>query len=92
MKKRKNNSAKKYPAIDFTKCIKCEKCIEVCPSRAIFMSPNYCCAKCVKYCLSMKVPCHPKEIIVSNERCTGCGICIDTCPEKAIYWSIPENN
>jgi len=39
----------------------------------------------------MKVPCHPKEIIVSNERCTGCGKCIDICPEKAINWDTSRN-
>ena len=86
-----NKAAEKLPVIDFTKCRKCKKCIDACPNRAIIMTTNYCCAKCVKYCLTMKVPCHPKEIIFLNERCNKCGNCIDACSEKAISWFMPKD-
>ncbi len=76
----------RVPVIDFTKCKRCKKCIDVCPNNAISMSFNNCCAKCIKYCLTMEVPCHPKEIIFKYEKCDSCGLCVKTCPEDAIYW------
>jgi len=85
------NKKNKYPVLDIEKCRKCRKCIEICPANAIFMSFNNCCAKCIKYCLSMDVPCHPGEIRFSYKFCNACGICIGSCPEKAIYWFEIDN-
>jgi hypothetical protein len=34
---------------------------------------NFCCAKCVKYCSTMEVPCEPARIAICAERCDGCG-------------------
>ena len=76
----------RIPVIDFTKCKRCKKCIEVCPNDALSISFNNCCAKCIKYCLTMEVPCHPKEIIFKYEKCDSCGLCLEICPENAIYW------
>jgi ferredoxin len=87
----KNNKPKKIPVIDFTKCRKCKQCIKICPSQAISVSFNNCCAKCIKYCLTMEVPCQPKEIIFKHELCDTCGLCLKICPESAISWLAPRN-
>jgi len=86
----KMNTKRKIHVIDFTKCKKCNKCIEACPNKAMIVSFNSSCAKCVKYCSVMEVPCHPKEIIFQYEQCDACGICLKTCPENAIYRITPK--
>ena len=91
MKNNKNKAKVKLPVIDFTKCRKCKKCINVCPTKAISVSFNNCCAKCIKYCLTMEVPCHPQDIIFKYERCDACGLCLEVCPENAISWFTPKN-
>ncbi len=45
---------------------------------------NFCCAKCVKYCSTMEVPCEPARIAICAERCDGCGQCVPCCPNEAI--------
>ncbi|MCP3965943.1 MAG: hypothetical protein GY718_06240 [Lentisphaerae bacterium] len=47
---------------------------------------NTTCAKCVKYCSIMEVPCQPPNIIFNYKQCNSCGLCLKMCPEKAIYW------
>lgn len=80
----------KLPAIDFDKCNRCRNCIKVCPNNAISISLDLACGRCVKYCLSMEVPCTPKEICFSYDKCSACGVCLDECPEKAIFWANPN--
>jgi len=46
---------------------------------------NFCCAKCVKYCMTYEVPCEPARIAICVERCDGCGLCIPCCPSDAIH-------
>jgi Pyruvate/2-oxoacid:ferredoxin oxidoreductase delta subunit len=85
-KSEKSKSELKLPVIDSLICKNCKKCIEVCPNNAIKAVWKNSCAKCVKYCLTMRVPCNPEKIIFDYEHCDNCGICIETCTENAIYW------
>ncbi|HPV41099.1 MAG TPA: 4Fe-4S binding protein [Spirochaetota bacterium] len=74
------------PAVDAKKCKKCNLCINACPVNAILESTNNCCAKCIKYCISMEVPCSPEYIVFDYERCDACGKCLAACPHEAISW------
>ena len=76
----------KVPIIDVAKCIKCDKCIEVCPTDAICKSGDYSCSKCIKYCLSIEVPCNPDHNVFCYEKCDSCGLCVSACSENAINW------
>lgn len=80
----------KVPAVDIKKCRKCNKCIEACPVKAILESSNNYCAKCIKYCMTMEVPCNPEYIVFNYELCDSCGLCISSCPHGAIYWHKPK--
>ncbi len=80
-----NKPTIKLPVIDFAKCTNCKECIEICPQNAIIESENFSCSKCIKYCVSMDVPCNPEKIIFSYEHCDVCGKCISACPSNAIY-------
>jgi len=85
----KNKQNVKLPVIDFEICVLCKKCIESCPLKAIIEPMNTSCAKCIKYCLSMAVPCKPDNLIFNYELCDECGQCVTECPENAIYWFYP---
>jgi Pyruvate/2-oxoacid:ferredoxin oxidoreductase delta subunit len=74
------------PVIDYTLCIKCKKCILVCPIDVISDPVNFTCGKCVKYCIAMEVPCSPDQFVFNYEACDSCGKCLEHCPEDAIYW------
>lgn len=74
------------PAVDAAKCNSCYSCVEACPRNAILVPMNTTCAKCVKYCLTMEVPCSPEHVVFSYDLCDGCGICVEACPRDAIYW------
>lgn len=74
------------PVIDISKCTKCDKCYIICPHGAIVKESSSACAKCIKYCISMKVPCSPESYIICHEQCNACGLCFSYCPEQAIYW------
>ena len=76
----------RFPAIDALKCNRCATCIEACPREAILSQLNTSCAKCVKYCITMQVPCAPEHIIFNYDRCDSCGLCVSACPQEAIYW------
>lgn len=81
----------KVPVIDILKCINCDKCITACPKNIIYKKMEYSCSKCLKYCLSIQVPCNPKHYIFCYEQCDGCGLCVSVCPVDAINWfKIPE--
>jgi len=70
--------------LDTTKCTSCGLCVSSCPHHAIKEPMNFCCAKCVKYCSTMEVPCEPARIAICAERCDGCGQCVPCCPNEAI--------
>ena len=86
----KNALPEKLPVIDFLKCGKCKKCIDACPREAIIEPMNTSCSKCIKYCISMNVPCSPENLIFEYDLCDACGLCVETCPDKAIYWFVPD--
>ncbi|MBN1498061.1 MAG: 4Fe-4S binding protein [Spirochaetes bacterium] len=86
MKTNSTGRSTKFPAIDPKLCKKCNRCIEICPKNAIRESSNNCCAKCVKYCMTMEVPCSPELIVFDYELCDSCGECMSACPHDAIYW------
>jgi len=76
----------KIPVIDVAKCIDCEKCITVCPTNAICKNSSFSCSKCIKYCLTMKVPCNPDHYVFCYEQCDACGLCVSACRVDAIRW------
>jgi Pyruvate/2-oxoacid:ferredoxin oxidoreductase delta subunit len=71
--------------LDAAKCTSCGLCVSSCPHHAVEEPMNFCCAKCVKYCSTLEVPCEPARIAICAERCDGCGLCIPCCPNEAIY-------
>ncbi|MBI5549110.1 MAG: 4Fe-4S binding protein [Deltaproteobacteria bacterium] len=74
------------PEIDSRKCTKCNECIRLCPQGAVIEPSNALCAKCIKFCLSMEVPCEVKRPAIVYQSCDGCGRCVTGCPQKAISW------
>ena len=80
------NKNEAVPIVNTEKCIKCEKCVAACPKKAILKTIDSSCAKCIKYCISMKVPCNPDHYVFCYEHCDACGLCISACPVEAIHW------
>jgi ferredoxin len=78
----------KLPVVDETKCTSCGKCIAICPTHVICAKPNYSCSRCMKYCMTMNVPCNPDHYIFCYENCDACGKCIEICPTGAMHWHI----
>ena len=76
----------RYPVIDSSRCTDCRDCISACPRDAIFDPLNVCCAKCVKYCMTLVVDCRREKPAIAIDRCDACGLCVDACPSGAIGW------
>ena len=76
----------RIPVIDYSLCTQCKTCIEVCPTDVISDPVSFTCGKCVKYCITMEVPCLPEQFVFNYEACNSCGICIENCPAKALFW------
>jgi Pyruvate/2-oxoacid:ferredoxin oxidoreductase delta subunit len=76
----------KVAVIDYSLCTHCNQCLEVCPLQVISASETFTCDKCVKYCITMDVPCSPEHYVFKYADCDGCGICITHCTVKAMYW------
>ena len=76
----------KIPVIDYTKCIHCDECTSFCKKNVVLKASKSACSKCVKYCISMDVPCNPDAYIFLYEQCDSCGDCVRLCSVKAIYW------
>lgn len=74
------------PTIDASQCTDCRACILVCPRRAIFEPLNICCAKCMKYCMTLETDCKREKPAIAVDRCDGCGLCVPICPSGAITW------
>ena len=79
-------AARPRPSIDSARCVNCKACLDCCPNQAIEEAFDYCCSKCIKYCLTMEVPCTPTRIAIYRERCDGCGLCVSACPHGAIHY------
>lgn len=67
--------------IDYSKCVSCGRCKEVCPFNAIVevLKP------CIRVCKSNAI--HIQEdntITIDPEKCTSCGACVYQCPFGAI--------
>ena len=67
--------------IDQDKCIKCGKCVEVCPYHAIITQERPCAAACGVDAISSDE--HHKADI-DYDKCVSCGQCLVNCPFGAI--------
>jgi Pyruvate/2-oxoacid:ferredoxin oxidoreductase delta subunit len=85
-----SRSTTSFPIIDVDRCTDCRECISVCSRNAIFEPLNICCAKCMKYCMTLEVECKREKPAIGIDRCDGCGLCIPACPAGAITWSAVE--
>lgn len=79
------------PVIDYSKCIYCDQCYNICPHGAILKVPNPSCDKCIKYCFSMDVPCNREHYVFCYAYCDSCGLCIIACYKEAINWKNSGN-
>ncbi len=77
---------KKFPVLILSRCIQCYECIVICPADAITIPTDAACSKCIKYCITLDVPCHPEKLVFDYDRCDECGRCISTCPCQALKW------
>jgi Fe-S-cluster-containing hydrogenase component 2 len=75
-------------AIDAERCTDCRACIPACPRDAIFEPLQVCCAKCMKYCVSIETDCKREKPAIAIDRCDGCGLCLPVCPVGAITWKV----
>jgi len=57
-------------AVEPSACTACGTCVEVCPAKALSLSPSDAEASAVSS--------------VDGDRCLGCGVCVDRCPSEAI--------
>ena len=80
------------PVVDAAKCFSCKACVEACPKDAIACPLDLYCAKCMKYCAYMEVPCGPPVAAICYERCDGCGACVAACPQHAMTWRWAEQD
>jgi formate hydrogenlyase subunit 6/NADH:ubiquinone oxidoreductase subunit I len=74
------------PVINYTLCTHCNQCVEVCLKNVIQSSETFTCSKCVKYCITMEVPCSPEHYVFNYRDCDACGLCFENCPAEALYW------
>ena len=77
---------RKIPVIDLSKCICCDKCKDACPTGVIQKETRDACNKCIKYCMTLQVPCNPANYVFKYGKCDACGLCITVCVEHAVYW------
>ena len=82
--------AARLPVVDLARCDGCGQCADVCATGAVRAPNAGACAKCVKYCLSLEVPCSREAHPFSYERCDACGRCVQACPTGAIAWASRE--
>ena len=84
-------SNEKIPVLNSHLCTQCGECVSICPENAIVYSSSSQCAKCIKYCISLNVPCDPDYSIIIYEKCNSCGKCVEACKAGAISWQLLED-
>ena len=68
-------------AIDESKCIKCGKCVQVCPYNAILKLERPCAKACGMGAIGSD---EYGRAEIDNEKCVSCGMCLANCPFGAI--------
>jgi len=61
-----------YPKIDPEKCKRCDKCVKICPTQAMF------------HHYPVKDDLTDDFIEIIEEQCIGCGVCASNCPQDSI--------
>lgn len=67
--------------IDPDVCVKCGKCVDVCPYRAIIDTERPCIRSCPVKAIDMD---ENDLALIDNDKCINCGACIRGCPFGAI--------
>ena len=67
--------------IDETKCIKCGKCVEVCPYNAIIRQERPCKKACGMDAIKSD---EYGRAEIDQDKCVSCGMCLVSCPFSAI--------
>ncbi len=70
-----------HSVIDQDKCIKCGKCVEVCPYHAIVKSERPCAAACGMNAIGSD---ELGRANIDYDKCVSCGMCLVSCPFGAI--------
>jgi NADH-quinone oxidoreductase subunit I len=63
------------------KCVSCQLCEFVCPSKAIRIEPG----EIAQESKNMHIEKAPKKFEINMLRCIYCGLCQEVCPEEAIF-------
>lgn len=82
--------AERLPTVDPARCDGCGRCASACPTGAVRVPSADSCAKCVRYCLSLEVPCSRESLPFRYEACDGCGRCLEACHTGALSWADRE--
>ena len=67
--------------IDQDKCIKCGRCMEACPYKAITKIERPCAASCGMDAISSD---EDGKAVIDYDKCVSCGMCLVNCPFGAI--------
>jgi [FeFe] hydrogenase (group B1/B3) len=67
--------------IDYSKCIKCNRCLNACPYHAIARFGRPCAEACGANAIESDELGRAK---IDQEKCVSCGLCITSCPFAAI--------
>ncbi len=67
--------------VDQSKCIKCGRCLDVCPYHAIIRQKRPCAAACGMDAIHSNVN---GKAEIDYEKCVSCGMCLVNCPFGAI--------